>query len=349
LSGTKHVRLRVGIVGLGRLWEARHKPALAKLKDRFQVVGLYDQVARRAQIEAASLGCQAVDGLVALIGRPDVDVVYVLTPQWFGLHAIELACQFGKPVYCAVPLDGEAEDLARLDGLIQSSRIPFMPEFARRFYPASLRLRELLATRLGAPRLVVAHGRLFGFDRYGQPGPSTQIAPTRMLLDPGSYLLDWCRFVFSSEPTAVQAWGGQVMPQPEGLDRDFETFLLEFPAGAVAQVSVGRYHRGPWGEASRFLPQPGIQVFAERGVAWLELPDRIQWNDAEGVHDERLPLEPAVGEILGDHFHRFARGLQSLAPNWDDARAVAQLIAAIRVSGAEGRRVPLDGDSRSQI
>ncbi len=34
----------------------------------------------------------------------------------------------------------------------------------------------------------------------------------------------------------------------------------------TAQISYGRYHRGPWGEASRFLPPPGFQVFAERGA-----------------------------------------------------------------------------------
>src|SRR3954467_4093281 len=87
---SRHDRLRVGIVGLGRLWEARHKPALIRLRDRFQVTALYDQVLRRAEIEAAQLGCAAVEGLTALIERPDVDVVYLLTPQWFGLHPIEI-------------------------------------------------------------------------------------------------------------------------------------------------------------------------------------------------------------------------------------------------------------------
>src|SRR3982750_4065181 len=74
LVGSKHVRLRVGVVGLGRLWEARHKPALARLHDRFAVTAVYDQVHRRAEIEAAQLGCAAVEGLTALVERPDVDV-----------------------------------------------------------------------------------------------------------------------------------------------------------------------------------------------------------------------------------------------------------------------------------
>jgi len=343
LVSSQQKRLRVGVVGLGRLWEVRHKPALARMKDRFQVVAVYDHVARRAEIEAAQLGCRAVDGLNALIGRDDVDVVYLLTPQWFGLHAVEVAARLGKPIYCALPLSAEGEDLRRLDAIVRSSGVVFMPEFARRFYPTSLRLRELLATSLGPPRLIVAQGRLFGFDRYGQPGPSTQIAPAPLLIDPGSYLLDWCRFAFAAEPTAVRGWSQAILPGPDGSDPDHESLVLEFDGGGMAEISVGRYHRAPWGEASRFLPQPGIQVFAERGAAWLEMPDRIQWTDAAGMHEERLPLEPAIGEVLNDHFHRLARGEPSLAPTWDDSIAVARLIAAIRRSGREGRRIATAG------
>ena len=92
VAASRTVKLRVGVIGLGRLWEARHKPALARMADRFEVRAVYDQVARRAETEAAQLGCAAPEGLAALIERPDVDVIYLLTPQWFGLHPIALAC-----------------------------------------------------------------------------------------------------------------------------------------------------------------------------------------------------------------------------------------------------------------
>lgn len=339
MAGPNQRRVRIGVVGLGRLWEARHKPALAKMKDRFQVVAVYDQVARRAEIEAGQLGCRAAEGLVELIDRPDVDAVYLLTPQWFGLHPLELACDLGKPVYCALPLAGQDEDLARVDALVRSSGVLFMPEFARRSYPTTLRLKELLETRLGPPRMVVGHGRLAGFDRYGQPGPSTQIAPASLLVDPGSYLIDWCRHVFEAEPTAVQGWTGSILPGVDGPGPDYLTYLLEFGAAGSAQLSTGRYHRAAWGEASRFLPQPGLQVFAERGVAWLEMPDRIHWTDAEGVHEERLPLEPTVGELLNEQFHRLVRGDRPMTPNWADALAVARLIETVKRSAREGRRI----------
>jgi predicted dehydrogenase len=343
-ESSSQVRLRVGVIGLGRLWEARHKPALAKMRDRLRVTAVYDQVARRAEAEAAQLGCEASGGLRALIERPDVDVVYLLTPQWFGLYPIDLVCEARKPIYCALPLAGEPEERERIGRLVTSSGVPFMPEFARRFYPATLRLRELLDTTLGRPRLILGHSRLFGFDRYGNPGPTTQMTPAPLMIDPGSYLLDWCGFLFGAAPTTVQGVEGLVLPEAQDTDAkggpDFESFVLSFPDGGLAQISFGRYHRKAWGEATRFLPSPGFQVYAERGVACVELPDRIQWSDASGVHEERLPLEPTVGEVLNDQFHRLVTGGESLAPTIRDALTVARLVGDVGKSQREGQVRP---------
>jgi predicted dehydrogenase len=312
-----------------------------RLRDRFQVTAVYDQVMRRAEIEASQLGCAAAEGLTALFERSDVDVVYVLTPQWFGLYPIELACTYGKPVYCALPLANDPEELQTLAGLVESSGIALMPEFARRFYPATLRLHELLATVLGTPRLILGQNRLFGFDRYGQPGPTTQMAPAPLLIDPGSYLLDWCSFLFQSLPVAVQGTAGIVLPDAceAGTVSDFESFVAEYEGGGMAQIAFGRYHRNAWGDGSKFLPQTGFQVYAEHGVAWLELPERIQWSDSQGTHEERLPLEPTVGDVLNDQFHRLVRGDQSLAPTIQDALAVARCVGDLYLSQREGRKI----------
>lgn len=333
------------MIGLGRLWEARHKPALMRLKDRFQVTAVYDQVLRRAEIEAGQLGCAAAEGLVSLVERPDVDVVYVLTPQWFGLYPIELACAYRKPVFCALPMSGALAEVESLTTLVESSGIAFMPELARRSYPATLRLRELLATTLGAPRLILGQNRLFGFDRYGQPGPTTQMAPAPLLIDPGSYLLDWCSFLFQGQPAAVQGNAGVVLPAASGSASgpgavtDFESFVAEYPGGGMSQISFGRYHRDAWGDATRFLPPSGFQVLAERGAAWVELPDRIQWCDADGAHEEKLPLEPTVGDILNEQFHRLVRGDHSLAPSIRDALDLARRVGDLERSKRDGTKI----------
>ena len=145
------MRLRVGVIGLGRLWETRHKPSLARLHDQFRVTAVYDPVFRRAELEAAQIGCVACEGLASLVERSDVDVIYLLSRQWFGFHPIRLACTAGKPVYSALPLADDLAELEMLAKLVEKSGIVLMPEFARRCYPATLRLKELLATQLGPP------------------------------------------------------------------------------------------------------------------------------------------------------------------------------------------------------
>lgn len=259
MSASRGIRYQVGVVGLGRLWEARHKPALARLQDRFKVVAVYDQVARRAALEAKNLNCAACLGLVELMERPDVDLIYLLTPQWFGLHAAELAALKGKPIYCGLPIASDPSGFEALATIVKDRKVPFMLELARRFYPVTLRLRELLATTLGEPKLVLGQSRLFGFDRYGQPGPTTQNAPVSLLVDPGSYLVDWCRFVFQSDPVRLQGFGALGLPSqgqnpsptPPG---DFASLHLEFPMGKTAQIEVTRYDAKSWGDATRFLP-----------------------------------------------------------------------------------------------
>jgi predicted dehydrogenase len=200
-----------------------------------------------------------------------------------------------------------------------------MPELARRFYPATLRLRAVLESHLGRPRLILGQTRSYGYERYGQPGPSVQIEPTSLTIDPGSYLIDWCRSLLGPSPLHVSGFAAPIL-KPDDPNPDFLTFTLNSREGAVAQISVNRYHRAVWGEPSRVLPSAGFQIYAERGIAWLEMPDRILWSHADGVHDERLPMEPTVGEQLNLHFHRMLSGEPHLAPSLEDALAVARLV-----------------------
>ncbi len=118
VAGTVTHRLRLGVIGLGRDWEVRHKPALARLRDRIEVTVLFDQVARRAELEADQLRCRAIHGLAALLANPEVDAVAWLAPQWFGMQPVLVARAVGKPILCVVPLPATVAELDRLDPLL---------------------------------------------------------------------------------------------------------------------------------------------------------------------------------------------------------------------------------------
>src|SRR5688500_5898187 len=101
------MKLRVGIIGLGAAWDSRHRPALRTLSDRFEVRAVCCEVAHLASQAARDFGAGEVDGFRALCGRDDVDVVLILSPEWYGPLPVLAACDFGKSVYCGAALDCE--------------------------------------------------------------------------------------------------------------------------------------------------------------------------------------------------------------------------------------------------
>ena len=319
--------LRIGVVGLGRLWEVRHKPALARLAPEIEIVAVYDQVAQRALSEARQLGCQPQTSLTLLIASRDVDALYLLSPQWFGLFPVELCCRFRKHVYCALDWTQHRADLLSLAPLIQSSGIHFVPELPRRAYPATIRLKQLTHAALGAPRLVRGRTQIDQFDRYADVGPSTQLAQTDLLFDPGSNLIDWCRHLFEAEPLSVK----QIAPNAQPTEHESAiTLELEFPGGRKAEITIQRRSTPTTNPQDRL----GFEVVTEKGNAVLEMPDRIQWSCGNQNTDERLPLDPTIGESLNRAFLDRVRGLESATPTLNDALSVCRLLEQLNPAGS---------------
>ena len=342
MVGSKPVRLRVGVVGLGRLWETRHKPSLTRLEDRFRVTAVYDQVCRRAEIEAAQLGCAACEGLSALVERPDVNVIYLLSRQWFGLHPIALACAAGKPVYCALPLADDLAELEDLVGTVEASGIVFMPEFARRCYPATLRLKELLATELGPPRLVLGHSRLYGFDRYAVPGPTTQIAPAPLLDRPGELP---ARLVRVHLPVAAGGRARGAVPRHPRDGRRRSGAGLRELRGPIRPRRDGAYlvRPVPASVLGRREPLPATAGFPglrrargrDAGDAGAD-PVGGPWRD-QGRDGSRWSRRSATCSTTSSI--AWSGGSTSLAPTIGDALTIARLVRDVRRSQLEGGAV----------
>ena len=153
------MKLRVGLVGVGEGWESRHRPALRSMSDRFEVRAVCAEVALRAELVAREFGAVCVDGYRALIQRDDIDAVLILSPQWYGPLPILAACDASKAVYCAAALDREPQLAREVRDRVDKAGIAFMAELPRRHAAATLRLKELIATRLGQPRLLFCHRR----------------------------------------------------------------------------------------------------------------------------------------------------------------------------------------------
>ncbi len=336
------MKLRVGLVGLGDAWQQRHAPALRALADRFEVRAICEQVGHRAEQAAAEFAAAAVDGYRALARREDIDAVLILSPQWYGSLPILAACESGKAVYCAAGLDLEPEEAQLVKQRVEQSGVAFMAEFPRRQAPATQRLKELIATRLGAPRLLFCHLRApsqTGNDY--RPGCSPHHSALRDMIE----LVDWCRYVVDKQPTWVT---GLTHPGDRSPgEEDYQMMSLDFSeadrpgTGPVAQISRGRYFPAGWHEAITYRPQAALQVSCENGIAFVDLPSSLIWFDEAGRHLESLESERPVGEQLLTQFHRAVTSLIRKTCDLEDAYQALTIVQQARRSHREGRRIAL--------
>jgi len=133
---TRQKTIAMGLVGVGPIWDRRYRDAVRSLSDRMQIRAVYDTVLGRAQVVAAELDAEPVQGMRQLFERSDIQGVLVLDPAWYDLFPAELACQHHKPAFLAGAL---GEDLSALEALHQSAvgqGMLLMTEFSLRHTPA---------------------------------------------------------------------------------------------------------------------------------------------------------------------------------------------------------------------
>ena len=336
------MKLRVGVVGLGDAWESRHRLALLSLSDRFEVRGVCCDVAQRAEQAARDFNAVPMDGYQVMATSSEIDALLMLAPGWYGALPILAACDAGKAVYCAAALELASERIRDIKERIENAGIAFMAELPRRHTPATLRLKELIVTRLGDPRLLFCHLR--------EAAPSSSIRSLHsQFVTPASRdlieLVDWCRYVVGVEPTSVL---GVRHAEAEQRVGDYEMMSLDFSqadslgTGAVAQISCGEYMPEEWSEAISFRPPAGLQVVCEGGVAFVDLPSTLIWFDDAGRHMESLDAERPVGEQLLSQFHRAVTSLVRKSADLEDAYRAVHITLEAKRSFKEGKRVMLE-------
>ena len=326
------MKLRIGLVGVGRAWESRHLPALRALADRLEVRAVCDPVQHRAEFAAQQLGASVHDGFRVLIARDDIDAVMLLSAGFYGATPIHAACELGKAIYCAAAIDLSADEANDLKTRVENAGIAFMAEFPCRWSPATLRLKELIATRLGKPKLLFLNRRL--------TIPTNQEPGDRCIRDVVE-LVDWCRYVIGSEPASLVANAHSTC----GNDHDFFSVNLDFSPvgehrnGPQAIVSCGNYVPAALQESLAYRRPADMKVVCENGIAFLDLPNTVAWFDQAGQHLETLDHERPVGEQLLLNFQRAVESLVLVSSSLDDAYRAILIANHAKNSCESGQRV----------
>lgn len=217
------MKLRVGLIGLGEQWQTMHRPALRMLTERFDVRAIYCTVAKLAENAVSEFQADPVDGFEVMVHRDDIDAVLILEPTWLGHLPALAACKAGKAIYWASGLDFDPMGDAPFRNCVEESGIAFMASFPKRFAPATLRLKELIATSLGQPRLLFCHKRISSPEQQTFEQTRTQMRSE--LIE----LIDWCSYVVAGQSESVMS--ANCLPSDPW---DYRALSLRFNTGRAA-------------------------------------------------------------------------------------------------------------------
>lgn len=293
------MKLRVGLIGLGDHWQTLHRPALRMLQERFDVRAIYCSVAKLAENAVAEFQADPVDGYQSMVARDDIDAVLVLEQSWLKHLPALAACTHGKAIYWAGCLDFDAVTDAEFRRSVEESGVAFMASFPRRFAPATLRLKELIATHLGPPRLLFCHKRLSLLEQQtrlsrrgdptdpirsrrhehgGQPqaGDSSHghVEARATMRNQLIELIDWCTYVVGGRAESVMS-ANCYSTSPW----DYRALSLRFVSPGAAKPSAAQPAAG-----SRTPTSPIMNGSSDAATAQVSCGNYIpaKWQEAIG-------------------------------------------------------------------
>ena len=230
--------LRVAIMGLGsygtRVAEAMQSSKKAKLVGA--ISGTPSKVKNwQAKYNIPEKNCYNYENFDQIKNNPDIDAVYIITPN--ALHkdqAIRVA-KAGKHVICEKPMSVNAKDGQEMVDACKKANVKLLVGYRMHFEPNTL---EIIRMRNeGEFGKVLFFQGLSGF-RIGDPTQwrlNKKLAGGGAMMDIGIYSINGARYMIGEEPIWVTAQETKTDPVKfkEGVDETI-TFQLGFPGGAIA-------------------------------------------------------------------------------------------------------------------
>ena len=306
--------LRIGVLGAAKIApKAVIEPA--RLRPDVEVVAVAARDGATARAYADRHGIPRVlPDYEAVVGDPEVDVVYNPLPMALHGRWTKAALEAGKHVLCEKPFTANGDEAAEVVAVAERTGLVLMEAFHYRYHALTLRLLELLERReIGELRSVDSWFRA----RLNRPGDirwNLDLAGGS-LMDIGTYPLHLMRTV-AGEPEVVSA---EAIERTPGVDRTMLAHL-RFPDGPFHRGTVeGRM-------ASAMLSRRG------RGSGALV----VGTQGTIRVEGFVQPTEHNRIEVVSPRGHR-AKSFPATPTTYDGQ--LAAFVAAVR----DGAPVPTDG------
>lgn len=329
--------LRVAIMGLGgygtRVAEAMVACRKAKLTG--VISGTPSKIkAWQAKYNIPEKNCYNYDNFDAIRNNPDIDAVYVITPN--ALHhdqAIRVA-KAGKHVICEKPMALNAKEGQEMVDACKQNNVKLLVGYRMHFEPKTLEVVRM--RKEGELGKILFFQGLSGF-RIGDPTQwrlNKTLAGGGSLMDIGIYSINGARYMIGEEPVWVTAQETKTDPVKfkEGVDETIQ-FQLGFPSGAVASC-LSTYSMS---NLDRFFLN-GTNGFAELqpSTGYGPIKGRTHKGELTQPHitHQTLQMEEMAGILL--------EGKQPIVPvDGEEGLRDLKIIDAIYAACKSGQKISL--------
>lgn len=344
-------RIGVAIIGLGRLTLGQILPAFADCLYA-KPVALVSGSPEKARAVAAQYGIRddAVYGyehIERLADNPEVQAVYVVTPNGLHLDHVRAAARAGKHVLCEKPMAANSEQARQMIHACSEAGVRLMIAYRCQYEPFNSAAARLVRSgELGRVRVIEAtNTQVQG--PGGQWRMNAELAGGGALPDIGLYCLNGVRAMLGEDPVEVYA---QIV-NPQGDERyaqveETTSFMLRFPSGAIANCATS-YGAHETKDMRLRLEKGWIEIenaFAYRG-------QRLRVARRKGTLESVEELRTGAGNQFSLEIDHFAQSLlNGKIPRTPGEEGLQDhlLMEAIYRSAQENRPVKIDWESVHQ-
>jgi predicted dehydrogenase len=286
-------KLGIALCGLGRLSTGQLGPALLKTK-HCRLTGIITGTPAKAerwkaQYNIPDKSIYNYDTMSKMADNPDIDIVYVVTPN--GLHADHTikAARAGKHILCEKPMEVSPEKCQEMIDVCSKVGRKLAIAYRCHFEPHNLECVRLAREKeFGDLRIVEACFNI----PVGGPGQwrlNKALSGGGALMDVGIYALQATRYLTGEEPVLVS--GMETKTDPVKFKEVDESIVWQqkFPSGVIAYCSAS-YNSSP---VARFT------ATAARG--WFELNPAFFYGGNKGRRSDGKAIEfPEIDQFAAE-------------------------------------------------
>lgn len=230
--------INFGIVGFGLHPVKRLMPSFGNAKN-CRVTALSRRDLAKARESARQYNIPlAFDSAEELCRSPQVNAVFVATPNACHLRDVLLAIECGKPVLCEKPMGTSGDECRDMVEAARRARIMLGVAQVFRFEESTARMRERIAAgQIGKP--IFARSEFSFSATAGHPRAwinDLAVAGGGPIADVGVHCIDALRFILRDEAVRVSARG--FSDQVSGDVEAAAALILEFSRGTLGTVIV---------------------------------------------------------------------------------------------------------------